>query len=152
MGIDALMPYRWIREHKCLKSRSKKRLLQSPVDVAKNPFDAMMPAYERWALPVSTQIAEVILQQLGDLAGKRILDVGAGVGSFAVPASRAGAQVVAIDSAPAMVGRLRERLAPFPQSRAEIQSVRDLPAGEPEYDVVASIFSAAFTAGRAGCL
>jgi len=45
-----------------------------------------------------------------DLAGARILDAGCGTGAFAVEAARRGAQVVAIDLSPTLVGLARERI------------------------------------------
>lgn len=108
-----------------------------------SPFEAMMPAYERWADPVSARLAGIAIRHLGDVRGKRILDIGAGLGSLAIPLSRSGAEVVAIDNAPAMVARLRERLSPFRQSQVELRNLYNLPADKPNYDVVASIFCVA---------
>ena len=44
-----------------------------------------------------------------DLAGKRVLDAGCGTGSLSVEAARRGAEVVAIDVSPTLVGLARER-------------------------------------------
>jgi magnesium-protoporphyrin O-methyltransferase len=46
----------------------------------------------------------------GDLRGRRILDAGCGTGALAVEAARRGAEVVAIDLSPTLVGLARERL------------------------------------------
>lgn len=45
-----------------------------------------------------------------DLRGARVLDAGCGTGAFAVEAARRGADVVAIDLSPTLVGLARERL------------------------------------------
>lgn len=45
-----------------------------------------------------------------DLRGRRILDAGCGTGALAVEAARRGADVVAIDLSPTLVGLARERL------------------------------------------
>ena len=45
-----------------------------------------------------------------DLRGRRILDAGCGTGALAVEAARRGAEVVAIDLSPTLVGLARERL------------------------------------------
>jgi magnesium-protoporphyrin O-methyltransferase len=45
-----------------------------------------------------------------DLSGRRILDAGCGTGLFAVEAARRGAEVVAIDLSPTLVGLAQERL------------------------------------------
>lgn len=45
-----------------------------------------------------------------DLRGQRLLDAGCGTGALAVEAARRGAQVVAIDLSPTLVGLARERM------------------------------------------
>ena len=45
-----------------------------------------------------------------DLAGRRLLDAGCGTGMLAVEAARRGAQVVAVDLSPTLIGLARERL------------------------------------------
>lgn len=45
-----------------------------------------------------------------DLHGRRILDAGCGTGAFAVEAARRGADVLAIDLSPTLVGLARQRL------------------------------------------
>lgn len=45
-----------------------------------------------------------------DLHGARLLDAGCGTGALAIEAARRGAQVVAIDLSPTLVGLARERL------------------------------------------
>lgn len=54
----------------------------------------------------------------GDLAGRRILDAGCGTGALAVALAQRGAEVVAIDLSPTLVGLARERMmvAPAPGS------------------------------------
>jgi len=46
-----------------------------------------------------------------DLRGRRVLDAGCGTGAFAVEAARRGADVVAVDISPTLVGLARERAA-----------------------------------------
>ncbi len=58
-----------------------------------------------------------------DLRGRRVLDAGCGTGALSVAAARRGAEVVAIDLSPTLVGLARER-AP-----------RDLGAGSVEFRV-----------------
>ena len=45
-----------------------------------------------------------------DLSGKRLLDAGCGTGALAIEAARRGAEVVAIDLSPTLVGLARERV------------------------------------------
>ena len=46
-----------------------------------------------------------------DLRGRRVLDAGCGTGAFAVEVARRGAEVVAVDISPTLVGLARERAA-----------------------------------------
>lgn len=46
-----------------------------------------------------------------DLRGRRVLDAGCGTGAFAVEAARRGAEVVAVDISPTLIGLARERAA-----------------------------------------
>lgn len=46
-----------------------------------------------------------------DLTGKRVLDAGCGTGALAVEAARRGAQVVAVDISPTLIGIAQERAA-----------------------------------------
>ena len=48
-----------------------------------------------------------------DLHGQRVLDAGCGTGALAVEAARRGAEVVAIDLSPTLVGLARERTPPI---------------------------------------
>ena len=49
-----------------------------------------------------------------DLTGRRVLDAGCGTGALSVEAARRGAEVVAIDVSPTLVGLARERLPAIP--------------------------------------
>lgn len=51
---------------------------------------------------------------LGDVAGKRIADLGCGTGSYAAALVARGAQVSACDGVPAFVATARTRIAPHP--------------------------------------
>lgn len=57
-----------------------------------------------------------------DMSGKRILDAGCGTGAFAVEAAQRGADVVAIDLSPTLVGLARDRLPAKLASRIEFCS------------------------------
>lgn len=57
------------------------------------------------------EMRRTLLQWLpDDLRGARVLDAGCGTGALAVEAARRGAQVIAVDLSPTLIGLARERL------------------------------------------
>ena len=57
------------------------------------------------------RMRDTLLEWLpADLRGRRLLDAGCGTGALAVEAARRGAQVVAIDLSPTLIGLAHERL------------------------------------------
>jgi ubiquinone/menaquinone biosynthesis C-methylase UbiE len=55
-------------------------------------------AYHRWE-------SSLVLETLGGIRGRRILDLACGLGRLTVPLAKAGAHVVALDNAPGMLAR-----------------------------------------------
>ena len=55
--------------------------------------------------------AELLSWLPADLSGRRLLDAGCGTGALALEAARRGAEVVAIDVSPTLIGLARERTA-----------------------------------------
>ena len=80
--------------------------LYDPSPGLRGVFEARVYSRLRWTL-------ERTLAELGDLTGKRVLDVGCGSGRYAAAAAERGADVVGIDLSPAMLAlaatRARER-------------------------------------------
>jgi SAM-dependent methyltransferase len=60
-------------------------------------------AFEAWLYAPLRRRLELTLDELGDLSGQRVLDVGCGPGRYAVAAAERGAEVVGIDISPAML-------------------------------------------------
>ena len=81
-------------------------------------FNAMVGAYETWAEPLTARLSQVALGRTTVSAGDRVLDIGAGTGALSLQAAALGASVTAIDPAFAMVARLNQRLAPYPECKA----------------------------------
>jgi len=79
-----------------------------------------------------------LLPLLGDVHGKRILDVGAGTGRLAMRLSRLGAKITALDISSEMLGVLRTK------SQNLIETVlgdaEDLPFPDNSFDIVISTF------------
>lgn len=66
---------------------------------------------------------ELARKRLGESG--RILEIGAGSGRVTIPLARAGHEVVAIDGSPAMLGKLRARVAALPRAVARRITVLD---------------------------
>lgn len=87
-----------------------------------------------------------ILQNLNISPGDRVLDIGSGPGTLALPLARAGARVTAIDPAEGMLAELREAalregidtITTIHNPWEEIDPARDL---TPPYDRVVASFS-----------
>lgn len=63
----------------------------------------------RWAEPDSSR--RFIIEDLDRWPGSSVLDIGAGTGSWTVMMARQASQVTAVDPSPAMLDRLRSRVA-----------------------------------------
>ncbi|MGI5199665.1 class I SAM-dependent methyltransferase [Streptomyces sp. CA-288835] len=105
----------------------------------RNPWDALVPTYERWMEPCSAVLAKAALDQAALSAGSAVLDVAAGTGALAVAAVERGHSVDAIDTSSSMVGRLTERLRPYSGCSAEVMDARDLRYGDDVFDAAFSI-------------
>jgi ubiquinone/menaquinone biosynthesis C-methylase UbiE len=104
-------------------------------------FDAMVAAYETWAEPLSARLAQVALERTSLRAGDSVLDIGAGTGALAHQAAALGACVTAIDLSPAMVVRLTERLAPYPECQALVMDGQALTFEDSTFDAAFCILS-----------
>ena len=80
--------------------------------------------YDALFAPVSTQAIEPILDSLGDLKGKRLVDVACGTGHLVAAASRRCAASEGVDFAPAMVEAARKS---YPRERFRVADAADLP-------------------------
>ncbi len=74
---------------------------------------------------------------LGDLKGKKVLDVGAGTGRLTVELARTGAEVTALDVSEEMLKVLKRKNA---QIEAVIGEAEDLPFGDNTFDFVTAAF------------
>lgn len=77
----------------------------------RNAWDATATGFDTFVTPITGLLADDVLGRIDLRPGVRLLDVAAGSGALSIPAARAGADVVAIDIAPAMIDRLRARSA-----------------------------------------
>ncbi len=75
----------------------------------RDAWDKFAAGYDDAVTPFTMRIAEDALRRVDIRPGIRLLDVAAGGGALSIPAARLGAQVLATDFSPAMVGRLNAR-------------------------------------------
>ncbi|GLY97275.1 class I SAM-dependent methyltransferase [Actinoplanes sp. NBRC 103695] len=109
------------------------------------PYDRMIPAYVRWAEPVSVALAEHLLAECALPAGAALLDHGAGTGGFAVTAAERGFRVDGIDISPLQADYLAGRLHPYTGSRSVIMDgAAPLAYPSAHFDGAFSLFSALF--------
>jgi SAM-dependent methyltransferase len=71
------------------------------------PRPGLRGAFESWVYgPLRRRLA-LTLEELGDLSGRRVLDVGCGPGRYAVALAERGAEVVGVDISPTMLSLAR---------------------------------------------
>jgi ubiquinone/menaquinone biosynthesis C-methylase UbiE len=104
-------------------------------------FDAMVGAYETWAEPVTVRLAQVTLEKASLKAGDRVLDIGAGTGALSLQAAALGARVTAIDLSAAMVARLTQRLARYPECQALVMDGQALTFEDSTFGAAFSVLS-----------
>jgi SAM-dependent methyltransferase len=114
----------------------------------------MNPNKALWEKGDFTRIAEsmresgeALVKQLGIIDGVRVLDLGCGDGTTALPAARLGADVLGVDIAANLVeaGNARARTLGLTNCRFQEGDGSDLQALEDDsFDVVISIFGAMF--------
>lgn len=86
-----------------------------------------------------------ILTEWDIAPGSHFLDIGCGAGQIAIPAARAGVQVIGVDIADNLIEHARHRAAAEGLlAHFEVADAEDLPYTEASFDVVASLIGAMF--------
>lgn len=101
-------------------------------------WDVAATHYEKTAHPFTARFAEDALARVTLTPESRVLDVAAGTGALALAAARTGAQILATDFAPGMVGRIAAQGLPNVEARVMDGQALDLP--DAGFDAVFSIF------------
>jgi ubiquinone/menaquinone biosynthesis C-methylase UbiE len=113
-------------------------------------WDAIAEGYDRYVAPQELDLANEALRLAGLAPGERFLDVAAGPGGLSLPASRLGAQVLAIDWSPAMIKRFEARVREEGISRAQgrVMDCHALDLPDDSFDVTASQFGVMLVADQ----
>jgi ubiquinone/menaquinone biosynthesis C-methylase UbiE len=86
-------------------------------------------------------VARIAFDRTGIEAGKRVLDVGTGLGALAVRAAEHQCSVLAFDSSDLMVERANHRLAGFSDARAVKMNARTFDLDDDSFDAAYALFS-----------
>lgn len=117
-------------------------------------WDGFALHYDRDLAPLSVPFAEAAIRLTETRPGRRVLDVATGTGAFALLAAQAGAEVMAVDFAPAMIARLRTCAADegLTNLTAEVMDGQALALPDGAFDVAVSMFGVIFFPDpAAGC-
>lgn len=115
-------------------------------------------AYASWRATSLGNITErieqrLILDLMGDLAGRRILDTGCGDGALVCAAASRGAIPTGIDPDLAMIAAARSRTAKAGLGATFVEGrVEHLPFPDASFDVVAAVTVLCFVPGAAGAV
>lgn len=103
-------------------------------------WDQVAEGFDELVTPINMGSGEKALGLVELGAGKRLLDVAAGSGAISLPAARAGADVLATDISPDMVGRLQARAkkAGLSNLTARVMDGTNLEVEDDAFDVSAS--------------
>lgn len=117
-------------------------------EASSNPNQALWEKGDFTRIAASMrQSGEELVQRLGIRAGARVLDLGCGDGTTALPAAAAGAEVLGVDIARNLVDAGNERAAALGLSNCKFAhgdatNLRSIP--DSGFDMVVSIFGAMF--------
>lgn len=115
-------------------------------DQTAHAWDGVVENYEDGFEPFTNRFAAEALRLLPVSSGHRVLDVAAGPGGLTLAALDSGAEVTAIDFAPQMIQRLRERLTREQRWRSQtvVMNGQNLALRDATFDAAYSIFGLIF--------
>jgi ubiquinone/menaquinone biosynthesis C-methylase UbiE len=105
-------------------------------------WDSIAEGYDRYVAPQEVDLANEALRLVGLEPGERLLDVAAGTGGLSRRPARIGAQVLATDWSPGMIGRFKARVREEGLLKADgrVMDCHALDLPKDSFDVVGSQF------------
>ncbi len=105
-------------------------------------FDRWAETYDRSFLQrrVFEPVHEALIQALGPLEGRRVLDVGCGTGTLTVALAGRSARAIGVDPAPRMVAQARAKQNDAPVSFL-VASAESLPFADSSFDLATASFT-----------
>jgi SAM-dependent methyltransferase len=114
---------------------------------APSPISCPLPGldpegYARWRGSTLGAITEelergLVLELVGDVSGKRVLEIGCGDGALAVELTRRGASMTAIDASEAMITAAKQRAnASSVAIDFRVAAAQDLPFASGQFDLI----------------
>ena len=89
-----------------------------------------------------TLILPNLMRLVGDVVGKRVLDLACGTGFFSRALAEAGAQVTGVDIAPELIAKAKNNLLGYPTSKFVVTPAHDLSQFESNsFDVIINILA-----------
>lgn len=120
------------------------------------PLPGLDPlAYQRWRASDLGEITQALqqslmLQMMGEVTGKDVLDVGCGDGAFALELHRRGARIAAVDASSDMIAAARQSaLGAGAEINFDVASAQNLPFEDQRFDTVVAFTVLCFVADAA---
>ncbi len=117
----------------------------------RRPLEILPERYRRWRASVLGTLTEriesgVVLAALGDVAGRRVLDVGCGDGTYAIALAEEGARVVGADLSAEMTRSAQARARSVCRSPVFVRAdLERLPFSDRSFDAVLAVTVLCFT-------
>jgi ubiquinone/menaquinone biosynthesis C-methylase UbiE len=105
----------------------------------------VIEGYNKWACTYDEDHNPLIaieegptLELIGDVKGKRVLDIGCGTGRYCLHLAKKGAKVVGIDSSPKMLEYAQRKVTPDCQFELHLGKIEEIDFPSKHFDIVVS--------------